>query len=469
MQLWKIWTIIVLMSISLIGIAITQIYWIRSAITLEEKNFDTKVFKALNEVKSQIDISIQNSEAIGTIAREIIQKENKKYLDEFSKSSNQWRQAQILNETKSLAYSLNPEIFLENLKPDEINENLKVSFQNQGIDLKYDYGIYSDKYKDFIIINDHYVSPTKTRNVSASNEENNNLDKSKYNIQLLTTEFKSPGSLKLLFKNRTEKIWFNVLPQLFMNLIFTLLILFAFSYTIYVILRQKKITQMKTDFVNNMTHEFKTPIATITIATDAILNPVKINDPEWIKKFAGIIREENSRLLNHVEQILNIAKLDKRKIELNLSELNINEIIDESTDHLALKIDNKNCHIIKNYKTVDPSIKADETHMINIFINLIDNALKYSSDNPEVKITTENKDNGIEIEITDNGIGMTNEESRNIFESFYRVSTGNVHNIKGFGLGLAYVKAFVEAHRGTISVKSIKNKGTKFKLFFPKL
>ena len=469
MERWKIWSIIIIMSIALIGVALSQIYWIKWSISLDEKNFDAKVFRALNEVNNQIDENIKNQAIFQDIAKDLLKKETENYVNKLKSDSSQWRKSQILSDTRSLTFSLNPEIYLENLNPNLINAFIKSSLNNQGIKLDYNYGIFSKKYKDFIIINDHFVSPSKNDNVSKTHINKNNIYDSKYQIELLTTEFKSPGSLKLLFKNKTEWIWSNIMPTLLMNMIFTLLILFAFSYTIYIIQKQKKISQMKTDFVNNMTHEFKTPIATISIASDAILNPAIISDKSKIIKFANIIQEENSRLLNQVEQILNIAKLDKHRIQLNLSTVNIHEIIEKSCDHLALKLEKKNGILKTEFKAQDPEINADEIHLINIFSNLIENAIKYSLAEPVIGIKTENMVKGIEITITDNGIGIPQQDIKHIFEKFYRVSTGNVHNIKGFGLGLAYVRTFVEAHKGKINVKSQKNKGTEFKIYFPKL
>jgi two-component system, OmpR family, phosphate regulon sensor histidine kinase PhoR len=469
MERWKIWSIIIIMSIALVGVALSQIYWIKWSISLDEKNFDAKVFRALNEVKKQIDDNIKNQTLVQDITKDLLIKETENYINKLKSDSSQWRKSQILSDTRSLTFSLNPEIYLENLDPKLINEFIKSSLKNQGIKLDYNYGIFSKKYEDFIIINDHFVSPSKNEKVSKTNISNSNIYNSKYQIQLLTTEFKSPGSLKLHFKNKSEWIWSNILPTMLMNMIFTLLILFAFSYTIYIILKQKKISQMKTDFVNNMTHEFKTPIATISIAADAILNPAIISDKNKILKFANIIQEENSRLLNQVEQILNIAKLDKHRIQLNMAMVNVHDIIERSCEHLALKLEKKKGELKTDFKADDPEINADEIHLINIFNNLIDNAIKYSLTEPKIAIKTQNAEKGIEIIISDNGIGIPKQDIKFIFDKFYRVSTGNVHNIKGFGLGLAYVRTFVEAHKGKIFVKSSKNKGTEFKIYFPKL
>ena len=467
MEKWKIWTIIGLMSFALIGVALSQIYWIKWSVSLDKKSFDSKVFNALNEVRNKIKDDIKNQSISLDLLRNNIKKDNQDFAGKIKNSNMQWRNSQILNETRSLAYSLAPEIYLENLKPQKINAYIKEALKNQGIDLDYTYGIYSNKYKDFIMMNDHYLSPSKNDKKTTAVNEGNNLYNTKYEVQLLSTEFKSPGSLKLVFNNKSGWLWYKMLPTLLMNLLFTLLILLAFGYTIYVIFKQKKISQMKTDFVNNMTHEFKTPIATISLATDSILSPLVFKDKEKIKKFVNIIKEENARLLNQVEKVLQIDKLDKRKIQLKLEEVDLHRILDETIEHLNLRLQQKNGKIIKQYGARHHVIKGDETHLMNIFNNLIDNAIKYTMDNPVITIKTQDTKKGVEVIIKDNGIGMSKEEINHIFDKFYRVPTGNVHNIKGFGLGLAYVKAFVEAHKGRITVKSSKGKGSEFKIFLP--
>jgi len=460
MEKWKIWSIIGIMSFALIGVAMSQIYWIKWSISLDEKNFDTRVFTALNEVKQKIENDINSPSFIASVI------ENKDpdsigYFEYIENNNSQWRKSQIIKETKSLEYSLNPELFLHNIESEKIDEYLKNSLHKQGINLDYYYGIYSNNNKEFIVVKDN-ISEKENSNVEFNK---NNLSNSKYKISLLSTEFKSPGSLSLLFN---EWIWSNILPTLLLNLIFTILILFVFSYTVYIIFKQKKISQMKTDFVNNMTHEFKTPIATISLATDSILSPVVFNDKEKIRRFINIIQEENSRLLNQVENVLQIAKLDKRKIELSLSEVDVHEILDETIAHLELKLNDKGGEIYKKYNAVDPIIEADETHILNIFSNLIENSIKYSIDKALITINTRSIKGGVEVSIEDKGIGMSKEELNHIFDKFYRVSTGNVHNIKGFGLGLAYVKTFVEAHKAKIKVRSIKGRGSQFIIRFQK-
>lgn len=467
MEKWKIWTIISIMSFALIGVALSQIYWIKWSISLDEKNFDDKVFRALNEVRKQVDQDMKNPNYIFSAFKDKLQEENN-YLKKIQNSSSKWRKSQILSETKSLAYSLNPEIYLQNLDPDKIQVYLHEALKNQGINLDFSFAIYSNKDQRFIVKNGKFIDDKKSKYSDSSTDSKQGILDTKYEVKLLSTEFKSPASLKLYFKNKTEWMWYNILPTLLLNLIFTLLILIGFSYTIYIIFKQKKISQMKTDFVNNMTHEFKTPIATISLAADSILSPNIFNDQNKVKKFINIIKEENARLLDQVEKVLQIAKLDKRKIHLKISEVDIHDILDKTIDHLELKLNQKGGQIVKKYRAENPFVMGDETHLMNIFNNLIDNAIKYSVDNTKIEIETNNVRNGLEIIVKDNGIGLTKEEINHIFDKFYRVSTGNIHNIKGFGLGLAYVKAFVEAHKGKIHVKSIKGQGSEFKIYLPK-
>ena len=469
MEKWKIWTIIGIMSFSLIGVALSQIYWIKWSVSLDEKNFDDKVIRALNDVRIQVDNDLKNPNYILNVVKDKLQEENANYFNKIQSGNSKWRKTQILNETQSLTLSLNPDIYLENLDPERIQYYIKNALKNQSINLDFSYGVYSNKSKKFILFNNHSANNSENKTVFTNPLDKSKIYDTKYEVQLLNTEFKSPGKLKLFFDNKIGWIWYNMLPTLLLNFLFTLLILIGFSYTIYIIFKQKKISQMKTDFVNNMTHEFKTPIATISLATDSILSPVIFSDKEKIRKFVNIIQEENSRLLNQVEKVLQIAKLDKRKIQLKITEVDIHELLDETLLHLELKIKNKNGTIHKKYNAENSLLLGDETHLMNIFNNLVDNAIKYSIDNPDISIETNNVKTGIEIIIKDKGIGMSKDEIKHIFDKFYRISTGNVHNIKGFGLGLAYVKTFVEAHKGNISVKSAKDKGSEFKIYLPEI
>lgn len=225
---------------------------------------------------------------------------------------------------------------------------------------------------------------------------------------------------------------------------------------------------MKNDFINNMTHEFKTPIATISLASDSINNPSIISNPDKVQRFTKIIRQENSRMLGQVEKVLQIAQLEKKDLQLNFTEINIHSLLQDIAENVNLQIKSKGGQLKLNLEAADAVIEGDMTHISNILYNLMDNANKYTPESPHISVHTRNVSNGIEISIEDNGIGISRENQKYIFEKFYRVSTGNLHDVKGFGLGLSYVKVMVDAHQGTIQVKSALGKGSTFILYFPK-
>jgi len=224
---------------------------------------------------------------------------------------------------------------------------------------------------------------------------------------------------------------------------------------------------MKTDFINNMTHEFKTPIATISLASDSITNKTVIDNPEKIKRFAGIIKQENRRMLDQVEKVLQMAKIDKRDFELKLTDVNINDVVYQATENSRLKIIKREGQLDVSLNATNPMVQGDLTHISNIIHNLLDNAEKYSNEKPKIIVTTKDATGGVEISIRDNGIGMNQESIKHIFDKFYRVHTGNRHDVKGFGLGLSYVKALMDAHQGKVKVTSELGTGSTFSVFFP--
>lgn len=259
-----------------------------------------------------------------------------------------------------------------------------------------------------------------------------------------------------------QLVWFIVGA-----IIFTLIIITAFFITIRTLLRQKKLGEIKSDFINNMTHEFKTPLATISLAVDALKNEKVAGDKEKTSYFTGIIKEENKRMNKQVETILQAALLDKQEVQLNLKKLSAHQLITSALNNIALPVSERGGELVVDLKADKDLIMADEVHFTNFVNNLLDNALKYSKETPLIKLTTSNTNNLIKIKIEDNGIGMNKETLSRIFEKFYRAHTGNVHNVKGFGLGLSYVKTMVEAHKGTIKAESTPGKGSTFTIAFP--
>lgn len=426
------------MSTALLGVSIIQFFWIKWSLNLNEKNFNDRVYLTINHVKERLNSDHHSkSETLDGLN---IQKEEK----------------------------INPDYYLENIDLKKLDEYLLTELINHGINIDYEYGVFSKKTQSFFILNGNYVAEIGSGNQMSKVESSPGLTESEYRIPLFDMyDQDEPGYLCIFFPRKTGFVWRNIWPILALSILFTGLILFCFSYTISVIYRQKKISEIKNDFINNMTHEFKTPIATISLATDSLNSPMIMGNETKMKKFLGIIKEENKRMLNQVEKVLQMAQLDKKEITLKPSSFDINELVLRSASHAELKIIERGGTIEAITNAKKSEIVADQNHISNILANLLDNAEKYTKEIPKITIETRDEMDGVSISITDNGIGMTKEALKHIFEKFYRVPTGNVHDIKGFGLGLSYVKAMIDAHGGKVEVRSELGKGSTFKVTIP--
>jgi two-component system phosphate regulon sensor histidine kinase PhoR len=254
---------------------------------------------------------------------------------------------------------------------------------------------------------------------------------------------------------------------LLVSLAFMLTLIFSFYYTISTIFKQKKLSEIKNDFISNMTHEFKTPISTISLAVEVLNDKSVEKSQERISNYVKMIGDENKRLSLLVENILQTAILDKGEFKLKIQNIDIHTLIEQSIHNIKLQVENKDGEIYTDLNAVRAVIQADRIHLTNIIFNLIDNALKYSKEKPVIKITTSSDEEGVFISVQDNGIGISKENQKRIFDTMYRVPTGNIHNVKGFGLGLSYVKAVVEKHGGSIKVESELGKGSTFTLYLP--
>ena len=498
-----IWTIIILMSLALLGTALIQIYWFRNAIMLQEQRFDNDVFDALNAiqerlileeekqleqfnffesiydpkapllVKKELSEFLNESQAIREEAISHLQRLNDTLINEeefqnLLEPQDKWRKSRMLYEqldSRSRMQDLESRI-----NPDVLDNIIAQELSNQGIDLDCDYGVYSNKAANFVIINGNYVVDIGQTQASTPDldYDERNIFNSKYRVQLFTKDLQEPpGTLKLDFPNKSTWLWSSLLPALIGTIVFTILILFCFSYTVWVIFRQKKVSEMKTDFINNMTHEFKTPIATISLAADSIVSPMVVSSREKIERFANIIKQENKRMLSQVEKVLQMALIDKRDFALKISEVNLHDVIDQAVEHSNLQVQPRGGKIITQLDADAPVIEGDHTHLSNVIHNLLDNANKYSPESPDILVSTRNVTNGIEVIVKDHGIGMSKDVRKQIFDKFYRVHTGNLHDVKGFGLGLSYVKAITDAHNGKIDVQSEPGKGSSFILYLP--
>lgn len=256
---------------------------------------------------------------------------------------------------------------------------------------------------------------------------------------------------------------FLVIP----TVVLTAMLIGIFVFTILIILRQKKLSDIKNDFINNMTHELKTPISTISLASQMLRDNTVTNTPKTIEHISGIIFQESKRLTTQVEKVLQMAVFNEGKLKLKFKEVNINTLINSVVLNFELRVKSKNGVLVSDLKADPAIIRGDEVHITNVLFNLLDNAVKYSKDEPQIAISTESEDGYVVISVRDHGIGISKEYLGQIFERFYRVPTGNVHDVKGFGLGLSYVKIIVDAHKGKIKVDSAVNKGTKFMIYFP--
>lgn len=274
--------------------------------------------------------------------------------------------------------------------------------------------------------------------------------------------------LYVYFPNKGNHVIKEVWLPISSSIALIAVIIFCFVYAIRVIIRQKALSETKNDFINNMTHEFKTPLATVSLAVEALQDPDLSSQDKFRARYLGIIKDENKRLVAQVENVLQAAALDKGDFELKIEKLNIAEILESTVDHFGLQVEKRGGQITFINSLKDPLIEGDNFHLTHIFNNLLDNANKYSPESPEIRLEAKDDADQIYIVISDQGIGMNKDAQRKIFEKFYRVPTGNVHDVKGFGLGLSYVKTMLEAHNGGIQVHSELGKGSTFTVNLPK-
>jgi two-component system phosphate regulon sensor histidine kinase PhoR len=274
--------------------------------------------------------------------------------------------------------------------------------------------------------------------------------------------------LYIFFPEKNTHVIRQVWLPISSSIVFILVIIFCFIYAIRVILRQKALSDTKNDFINNMTHEFKTPLATVSLAVEALQDPDLSTQDKFRTRYLGIIKDENKRLVSQVEKVLQAAALDKNDFKLNIETLDLSELLESTVDHISLQIEKRGGKITFVNKLRNPQIEGDPFHLTHIFNNLMDNANKYSREAPVIRVEAWDDKDQLMVTIQDHGIGMTRDAIKKIFDKFYRVPTGNVHDVKGFGLGLSYVKTMLEAHKGEIHVHSELGKGSTFTINLPK-
>ncbi len=372
----------------------------------------------------------------------------KEFLDWVKKRSSEFQN--MSDRMISEIYQWEKTLELDNK---EIDYAVRQSLALSGIQTPYEYAIIKNG-----VVQDGTFKKTQKKDFLKSN----------YMVMLFPDNIiRQDLVLSVIFPERANYVLGSMALILGGSMLFSLFILATFALSLYFLIRQKKISEMKSDFINNMTHEFKTPIATISLAADTITNPKVINDENSIRHFIGMIKKENSRMNKKVETILQIASLDKKEIEFRYENVSLHSIIGHAIETIDIQVQQRDGKIILNLGASDPVICGDSEHLTNLVNNLLDNAIKYSPESPEIAIKTRNNETGIILSVEDKGIGMTKAVQGKIFERFYRQSSGNVHDVKGFGLGLNYSRAIIDAHKGNISVFSEPGKGSRFEIYLP--
>ncbi len=333
----------------------------------------------------------------------------------------------------------------------DVDSLINVQLKNNGIDTDYEFAIYDDDLSTKIQSDNFELSPKSTIGVPVFLDNNNQSD----------------FSLYVDFPERRRYLLSSILGMVILSIVFTLVIILAYTSAIYQLIKQRQISQIKTDFINNMTHEFKTPIATINLALDSIRNPKIIGDQEKVMRYLKMIKDENKRMHAQVENVLRISKLEKNELNISKERHDLHDLLEDAITHVELIVEDRKGYVKLHLNADQSSILANETHFTNVIVNMLDNAIKYSDDAPKIDVYTENVGANIFLKIVDQGNGMSKQVQKRVFEKFYREHTGNVHNVKGHGLGLAYVKRIVDDHQGHISVESEKGKGSTFTIKLP--
>jgi len=511
--------LITLMIVALIGIIAVQIYWINTTIEIREKQFTNDVRFALANVSeniqereindyyqkygSIIDSATQTTSSrkrdfyfqkIDTVKNEIFSfrqsvlennyktsiplfgndsltfktffSEKSKEISKLSGISKDYtnispeeriyevgklsklESIQFENQFKDIAASLP---IYDRIGINEITLNLDNELRERGVDTDFEFGVYGDGLATKLKSRKFKKQKGKSYQVPLFVDENGDS-----NYQLFVS-----------FPEKNEYILASITNILTLSAIFILIIILAFASALYQLLKQKQISEIKTDFINNMTHEFKTPIATINLALDAIKNPKIIGDKEKILRYTEMIREENKRMHGQVENVLRISRLEKNQLDLTNEVVDLHDIIQDAVTHVDLIVKDRGGYIQIHLEALQSEVMVSKFHFTNVIVNILDNAVKYTNDAPNIDIYTENAGNNIILKIKDQGIGMNKNVQKHVFDKFYREQKGNIHDVKGHGLGLSYVKKIVEHNHGSVYVESEKGKGSIFIIKLP--
>lgn len=411
--------IVILAILCIVGITITQLYWVRRAFDLKESEFERTVSAALFTVANQIlDINSTPPPAVNPVKQ----------------------------------VSTNYFIVMVN---GEVDANLlefllRTEFEKRNIKVDFEYGIY-DCTSEKMRYGDYVPLQTAREKVTSKKLPTWNHYAYYFGVQ---------------FPNREAHLINQMGIWSFSSVVLLVVIVF-FGYTLFVILKQKRLSEIQKDFINNMTHEFKTPISTIAVSTEVLKDPNIVHQPERLLNYTTIIEKENTRLKQQVERVLQMARLDKEDIGLRKEMVDVHQIVQDAIRNISGALHDRNGSISCELNAKRHTVEADKLHLTNVIYNLIDNAIKYCKGSPQILIRTADRPKHLEIEIHDNGIGIHAENQKRVFQKFYRVPTGNVHDVKGFGIGLNYVKTIIEAHKGSVRLESEIGHGSIFRIALP--
>ena len=494
--------IIGIMSLALIGLVVFQLYWIDTVVRSNEERFRRDVIGALQNVSQKLErqeayYALQNRMNIQNLLQQQVIQQNGSVVFEVTDSTGNVQDVSFSMNMTQAGLELtpnpttthpNPEAILNNpnvqndldkvsnasnmmlkvledmmvsnssiqtrLRPDQLDSLIAYELNEKGIGIDYDFGVIAPYQNIFLYLDD----PSK----------NQQLAQSEMRASLFPNDL--TGDYKLLVVDFPEKGQF-LLGKIWLTMassgVLILAILLCFAYAVRTIVKQKKLSEMKTDFINNMTHELKTPIATVGLAVEALQDKAIRSAETMQDRYLGMIGEENKRLGQHVEKVLQMAAIERKDVTMRLEVLDFHELIEAAARKISLQIESREGALKSVLNSSDQWVNGDAVHLMNVVLNLLDNANKYSPDRPNIILRTETIGKNIVLSVQDHGLGMSKEAVRNIFQKFYRVPTGNVHNVKGFGLGLTYVKNVVEDHQGSISVESEPGKGSKFFITLP--
>lgn len=461
--------IIVVVSFVLLSLTAVQLYWVRNVISIERTNFENKVNTAVYEVIDQLErmktLSTINQNtnshqqlnnfliSIDSINQEIFKTITD--MDNTEDIKMMIRKTMLAQEAINEMMNQNQAFDIErHLNPKILDSLLHKEIKGQGINTPFEYGVISSSNMKMVI--------------NKSKKYSSELEKEGYVFTLYPYEFvENPYFLTIFFPYEIRYLFKQMATIIFISLILIVVTLMLFIYIIKVIVWQKRLSEMKSDFINNMTHEIKTPISTISLACEALRdNEIKKNQI-LSDNYLKVINDENMRLGGIAEKILQAAAIEKDNFKLKREKVYLHDLIDEVINNITIQVEVKDGKINKDFRATKALIQCDKMHITSVISNLIDNANKYTPRKPVINIVTENYAEGIKVCISDNGVGISSENKKKIFDKLYRVPTGNIHDVKGFGLGLSYVQTIVESHGGKTTVDSELKKGSTFCIYLP--